>query len=66
MTAKTTEELWSILVEVLEDFDQADQKGERLSRDAIAALCARRRDAIAALMVSLRVAATVRPGNVSA
>jgi hypothetical protein len=66
MTAKTTEELWSILVDVLEDFDDADRKGERLSRDAIAALCTRRTEAIDALMVSLRDAATVSPGSVSA
>lgn len=66
VTAKTTEELWSILVDVLEDFDEADRKGERLSRDAIAALCARRRSAIAALMVSLREEATVSPGSVPA
>jgi hypothetical protein len=66
MPAKTTEELWSILVDVLEDFDDADRKGEPLSRDAIAALCTRRTEAIDALMVSLRNAATVSPGSVSA
>ena len=40
MSAKTTEELRSILVAALEDLDDADRKG-LLSHDAIAALCTR-------------------------
>jgi hypothetical protein len=41
MSANTTEVLRSLLVEALEDLDDADRKGQPLSRDAIAALCMR-------------------------
>jgi hypothetical protein len=49
---KTPEELRSELVDALESFDDADQEGKVLSRHAISTLCARRTEAINAIMAA--------------
>jgi hypothetical protein len=46
MTAETREKLRSTLVAVVEDTDDAEQKGETLSRDAIATLVTRLTEAL--------------------
>jgi hypothetical protein len=49
---KTPEQLRSELVDALESFDDAEQEGKVLSRHAIATLCARRMEAINAIMAA--------------
>jgi hypothetical protein len=49
---KTTEQLRSELVDALESFNDAEQEGKVLSRHAIATLCARRTEAINAIMAA--------------
>ncbi len=52
MTTKTQDALWIDLVDPLEDMDDAEQKGETLSRDAIATLVTRLTEAVNAYGVT--------------